>query len=79
MCSFVFGELTQPVSSNNVVVDRLIYTLPLPVAAAGVSVFALVRVLRRPGEFKGVHWALLGLALNFWVVMVTLLFALYGD
>ena len=46
---------------------------------AGVAVFALARVLRRPRALRGIPWAVLGLAINLWTVFVAVLFAWYGD
>ena len=59
--------------------QRMIRTVPIPLAAVGISLVALVRILRHPLELRGLGHALLGLVLNLGVLVVAVIFAWVGD
>jgi hypothetical protein len=72
-------SVTEPLAPGNDVAHAMIRLLPLPLAAVGVSVLALIRIARRPDELKGLSHALLGLALNLGVLFVAVVLAWAGD
>jgi hypothetical protein len=77
--AFVPRSLTELLSPGSDVAQRMIRTVPIPLAAVGVSLVALLRIARRPHELKGLPDALLGLALNVGVLLVAAYFAWVGD
>ena len=80
-CCFAIALLSRmPARSGwSDVAERAVLLAPLPLAAVGVSLVAVIRIARRPHDLKGLPHALLGLALNLGVLVVALTFVWFAS